>query len=582
MNVDSKLSLNSRWMTLYKTNNISLDLLPSPIKNIKKIIKRNTRANSFNSLNYIQTENLLKISNPFLIGAPNFASSSKINLKKNIFNNTKANSKKKHIKAKTRNITVRPSTSDLGIKNLDLIKKKNIKINVANNNKNSFLYKSNDFSGDKNKLLLTHSNNNPKKNQLTISQNNQHQIKIEQIFKSNKKYIDVGDKQKNKKKIRSNKIFTNTNFSSNLGISSDYDQIELFNDYEYNFPKKLQKTKKISKNSRNNLKQFDGIFIDQKTLSIIISENQQIKLKNEELTQKFDEIKNEFELIKKDNKTIKEELKEKTKFLKTLQLTLDVFSKELSKLQNKTSYNVSNTIYNKNNNSIYIHNNSNSKINTKQIKKIQNIDRSKNNSINNTHKNIEKKNIIFSTISKDLFTNKNPSIFNSTSNLKITQLPLSSILKNNKNYNLDNNSSKILCNKETKDTGCTIPSPSGNEEKITVSEKEESESFDFTNISLAENLNINAESYKNAINYCSNQHTRNDTIAENNNDEGNKKYVFGLPKKLNFVKDKIPNDFNDEFLKNLNQFSDSWRKDAEKMIKRTQNKSINIDNSKKE
>ena len=586
MNVNPKLSLKNRWMSFFKTDNISLDLLSPPIKNIKKIIKRNTRANSFNSLNYNQTETLVNNSNPFLIGIPNFVSSSKITLKKNIFNNVKLNSRKKYIKAKTRNITVRPSTSNLGTKDFVLNKKKNIKINLTNNNRNSSIYKSNDFSVDNNKLLLTN-NNSIKKAQLTISQINQNQIKIEQIFKSNKKHIEVNNRQKNKRKMRSNKIPNNTNFNSNLEISSDYDQLELFSDYDYQIPKKLQKIKKINQNTKSNLKQFDGIYIDQKTLSSIISENKQIKQKNEELVQKFDGIKNEFELIKKDNKTIKEELKEKTKFLKNIQLALDAFGQELYKLQNiNKSYNVSNTIYNKNNNNIYIHNNTNTNINTKQNKRIQNIERSENNSSNNKHKNKEKKNIMFNTIDKDLLTNKNSlSVFNSTSNLKITQLPLNSIIKNNKNYNLDNNSSKILGNKETKDTGLTIPSRSGNEEKNTVSEKEESESFDFTNISLAENLNINEEKYKkaiNKINYCSNQHTRNDTNAESNNDETNKRSLVLLPKKLNFVKEKKPNDFNEEFLKNLNQFSDSWRKEAEKMIKRTENKSISINNSKKD
>ena len=39
--------------------------------------------------------------------------------------------------------------------------------------------------------------------------------------------------------------------------------------------------------------------------------------------------------------------------------------------------------------------------------------------------------------------------------------------------------------------------------------------------------------------------------------------------KLNFIKQKIPNDFNEEFLKNYDKCSDSWRKEVEKMIKRT-------------
>ena len=68
----------------------------------------------------------------------------------------------------------------------------------------------------------------------------------------------------------------------------------------------------------------------------IIYENKQIKQKNEELSKQFENIKKEFEQMKKDNKIIKEELKEKSKYIKDIKLTMDIFSQQLSKLQNFT------------------------------------------------------------------------------------------------------------------------------------------------------------------------------------------------------------------------------------------------------
>ena len=271
------MSLNIKNCTksregFFKTNNISLDFASSPIKNIKKIIKRNTRASSFNSFVYNKTEGILKNSNPFSIGIQNINSSSKIMLKKNTFTNLKKNipskSKKKHNKAKTKDITVRPSTSNY--RGFILSKQKNMKINLRNNFQHSFLFKSNDILGDgidgyslgekadtiyqnntnisKNKLLLTHFNNNSKrkqeKNKSTIFKSGKHHIVIEPIFQSNKKFIDFNRLSGNSKtkttknsfgksikKFKSNKYLANTNYN-NSEISSD-DQLGIVNDFDY-------------------------------------------------------------------------------------------------------------------------------------------------------------------------------------------------------------------------------------------------------------------------------------------------------------------------------------------------------------
>ena len=78
--------------------------------------------------------------------------------------------------------------------------------------------------------------------------------------------------------------------------------------------------------------------------------------------------------------------------------------------------------------------------------------------------------------------------------------------------------------------------------------------IDENNISLAENLNINEKEYRKALEKCAN----NNQIRLNNN--------------LNLVNKKQQNetysDFNQEFLKNVNNFSKSWRKAVEKMMQR--------------
>ena len=82
MSLNLKISSNNN-NTFFKTNNISLDFASSPIKNNKKVIKRNTRTNSYNSFINNQTENYKTNKNPFNSGIISF--DSKINLKKNIF-----------------------------------------------------------------------------------------------------------------------------------------------------------------------------------------------------------------------------------------------------------------------------------------------------------------------------------------------------------------------------------------------------------------------------------------------------------------------------------------------------------------
>ena len=94
--------------------------------------------------------------------------------------------------------------------------------------------------------------------------------------------------------------------------------------------------------------------------------------------------------------------------------------------------------------------------------------------------------------------------------------------------------------------------------------------IDENNISLAENLNINEVEYKKALKKCAN----NNLIRLNNNSH--------ILNNLNLVNQKQQNetycDFNQEFLKNVNNFSKSWRKAVEKMMQRNgYNKNIDVE-----
>ena len=84
-----------------------------------------------------------------------------------------------------------------------------------------------------------------------------------------------------------------------------------------------------------------------------------------------------------------------------------------------------------------------------------------------------------------------------------------------------------------------------------------------SNISLAENININEEEYKKALNKCKNSKSK----KENNSHFINNNFNLIKP-----IQNKEPfSDFNQEFLKNVDNFSESWRKEVEKMMQRKGN-----------
>ena len=138
-----------------------------------------------------------------------------------------------------------------------------------------------------------------------------------------------------------------------------------------------------------------------------------------------------------------------------------------------------------------------------------------------------------------------------------------------------NNETKDATEKDNECLNDKWPSPLYNENKeenkeISKETSKREESIDLTNISLAENLNINEEAYNNVLNSKKNNIGKLDfknKLNKKNNEENKKN-----PKKLNFINQDIVNDnFNEEFLKYYDKFSDSWRKEVDKMLKKGKN-----------
>ena len=365
----------------------------------------------------------------------------------------------------------------------------------------------------------------------------------------------------------------------------------------------------INKNKNKYSLLLEKNILEQDSILGIIYENKQIKKKNEELTKQFEVIKKEFEQIKKDNKDIKEELKEKTKYLKDIKLSMDIFSQELLKLQNiyksdksssYTSNNLSKNITHYNTNA----NNSRKLLIDKDKQKLMLEINNNKSSNNNENKNmrINTKNINNITINTAIKENKHyeTSInYNNNQKLKkfekIHQLPLNNINNLIKKQNKERGNSlevnnfqdtSKLINIETKDATEKENNEYINEkwssllniEKRKEKEKtleinnnqnesiEEKDSIELSNISLADNLNINEEIYNIAVNKNKKKmgkllDLKSEKIGKKLNEE---ERIKKLPKKLNFINDN----FNEEFMKYYDKFSDSWRKEVDKMLKK--------------
>ena len=425
-----------------KNRNISLDFSNTPIKQNKKLIKRNTRTNSFNSLLINQTEGGLYYPYSYKTKINEKKSNNKIMLNKGILN-FKANHQKNkslNIKKEIMNLNKNKQTMILRKKS----QKKNCKRNFLNSyfiNPNnvhiSFNTVGNNFQIDSQQIKQ---NNN--KSNLMYNNNKTFYFNNSELYKSISNISKIKNSNYNIK--RSNKNINIYNEIVNIIQALNYEKQKIFlNDFKsyLNILNKIKKNNKDIIINENDLKEI------QKSGSIlgnILYQNFKFRQKNEQLELQMNNIMKELNEIKQDEKDNKKEIENKNKIIKELNDKIDLFSIEMNKMKNI-------------------------------------------------------------------------------------------ILNLNNKANKDINQSLVI----------------------------KSSQVDLENISLADNININEELYNNILNNAK----KNMKQLKRNKSGKNIKTKDNLGI-LNFSSKVGNNNFNDEFLKNYDYFSDSWRKEADKMLQR--------------
>ena len=425
-----------------KNRNISLDFSNTPIKQNKKLIKRNTRTNSFNSLLINQTEGGLYYPYSYKTKINEKKSNNKIMLNKGILN-FKANHQKNkslNIKKEIMNLNKNKQTMILRKKS----QKKNCKRNFLNSyfiNPNnvhiSFNTVGNNFQIDSQQIKQ---NNN--KSNLMYNNNKTFYFNNSELNKSISNISKIKNSNYNIK--RSNKNINIYNEIVNIIQALNDEKQKIFlNDFKsyLNILNKIKKNNKDIIINENDLKEI------QKSGSIlgnILYQNFKFRQKNEQLELQMNNIMKELNEIKQDEKDNKKEIENKNKTIKELNDKIDLFSIEMNKMKNI-------------------------------------------------------------------------------------------ILNLNNKANKDINQSLVI----------------------------KSSQVDLENISLADNININEELYNNVLNNAK----KNMKQLKRNKSGKNIKTKDNLGI-LNFSSKVGNNNFNDEFLKNYDYFSDSWRKEADKMLQR--------------
>ena len=424
---------------LNKNRNISLDFSNTPLKQTKKIIKRNTRTNSLNSLLIQQSESGIYPQYPYMTGF-NPPYNHKLIINKNI------TGLKLNYNQKNKSINLKKGIFNLNKPKLP-ISKNNSKKKSKRNFLNSYFFNpsnihisfntvGNDFQYDQN---LKHNKNNFLKTELF--HNNKNNI--------NNKLVNIGEINKSLHKVKSTKKYNlNNEIFSIINSVNEEQQKILINELKsfLNFFTKIKKNNNeeiiINESDIPELKN-GGLF------GHILTENYKIKKKNEELELKIDNISKELEQIKNDKKEIRREIENKNKIINDMNSKMNSLNQDFIKLQNI----------------------------------VKNINKKRTSNNNNS-------------IKEEPFSNK-------------------------------------------------------------------SSLNDFENISLGNNLNIDIEAYKNALN-------KNVKKMAKNKSEKNIKPKIKVGN-LNFGPKVGSYNFNDEFLKDYENFSESWRKEVDKMLQRRGN-----------
>ena len=312
---------------LSKNRNISLDFSNTPLKQGKKIIKRNTRTNSFNSLFINQTESGIYPKYPIMYGLNqaynikknlsifkgNYIQKNKsINLKKGIFN---LNRPKLPINKK-----ITKKKSKRNFLNSYFINPSNIHISF-NTVGNNFQFEQNLKQNKNNNFLRTELSHNNIGNNIN---NNNKLLNTNEINKS----IHILHKTKSSKSFNINNGIYNI-----IKTLNEEDQRILLNEFKLF----LMVYTKIKKNKNKE------IIINEKDISElkknglfghILSENYQIKQKNEELEFKLDYINKELEQIKNEKENIIKELENRDIIIKEMNSKMNNFNQEFIKLKN--------------------------------------------------------------------------------------------------------------------------------------------------------------------------------------------------------------------------------------------------------
>ena len=425
-----------------KNRNISLDFSNTPIKQNKKLIKRNTRTNSFNSLLINQTEGGLYYPYSYKTKINEQKSNNKIMLNKGILN-FKANHQKNkslNIKKEIMNLNKNKQTM--------ILRKKSQKKNCKRNFLNSYFINPNNVH-----ISFNTVGNNFQIDSQQIKQNNN---KSNLMYNNNKTFYfnnsELNKSISNISKIK-NSYYNIKRSNKNINIYNEIvNIIQALNDEKQKiflneFKSYLNILNKIKKNNKDIIINEDDLKEIQKSGSIlgnILYQNFKFRQKNEQLELQMNNIMKELNEIKQDEKDNKKEIENKNKIIKELNDKIDLFSIEMNKMKNI-------------------------------------------------------------------------------------------ILNLNNKANKDINQSLVI----------------------------KSSQVDLENISLADNININEELYNNVLNNAK----KNMKQLKRNKSGKNIKTKDNLGI-LNFSSKVGNNNFNDEFLKNYDYFSDSWRKEADKMLQR--------------
>ena len=425
-----------------KNRNISLDFSNTPIKQNKKLIKRNTRTNSFNSLLINQTEGGLYYPYSYKTKINEKKSNNKIMLNKGILN-FKANHQKNkslNIKKEIMNLNKNKQTM--------ILRKKSQKKNCKRNFLNSYFINPNNVH-----ISFNTVGNNFQIDSQQIKQNNN---KSNLMYNNNKTFY-FNNSELNKSISNINKIknscYNIKRSNKNINIYNEIvNIIQALNDEKQKiflneFKSYLNILNKIKKNNKDIIINENDLKEIQKSGSIlgnILYQNFKFRQKNEQLELQMNNIMKELNEIKQDEKDNKKEIENKNKIIKELNDKIDLFSIEMNKMKNI-------------------------------------------------------------------------------------------ILNLNNKANKDINQSLVIKNSQV----------------------------DLENISLADNININEELYNNVLNNAK----KNMKQLKRNKSGKNIKTKDNLGI-LNFSSKVGNNNFNDEFLKNYDYFSDSWRKEADKMLQR--------------